>query len=171
MIATISQDSRFLVKESKADSRFKKESPFAICALVETRCWVRTGHGIWGTFMMISKASALSIGVTRERRCWCSTFRFGTISINNFHSKNLSLSSLEINWKILCVFNVKNSSANGISLNWKRSKQEVDNWAEYVLLVRTGCGRGIPSSLIRMLESIKRKKETLKSKFTSLSLL
>jgi hypothetical protein len=113
----------------------------------------------------------LSIGVTRERRCWCSTFRFGTISINNVHSKNLSLSSLEINWKILCVFNVKNSSANGISLNWKRSKQEVDNWAEYVLLVRTGCGRGIPSSLIRMLESIKRKKETLKSKFTSLSLL
>ena len=38
MIINSSQDTRLLHKESKVNSRFKKDSPFATCAQVGTRC-------------------------------------------------------------------------------------------------------------------------------------
>ena len=164
------QDSRTLLKESKGDSKFRKDSPFASSAEVGRRCWARTGPGTWGTFTMISKASVMWTGVTKERRCSCRTFRWGTISTNSVHSKKLSPSTLEISWRTLCALDVKNTSANGTSLNWRRSKQEVSNSVGYALRVRTGCVRGMSSSTIRMLRSSKRIKEAVKSKFTYLNL-
>jgi hypothetical protein len=170
MMDTSFQNNSLLAKERKGDSRFKKALQFAICAMVETRCWVRTGQGIWETSMVISKASAMSIGVTKERRCWCRTFILGMISINNAQSKNLGLPSREINLRTLFALDVKNTSANGISLNWKMSRQEVSNSVGYVLLVRTGCARGISSLSRRKLQSIKRIKEICKIKSICLSL-
>jgi hypothetical protein len=112
----------------------------------------------------------MSIGVTKERRCWCRIFRLGMISINNTHSNNVGLSSREINLRTLYVLNVKNTSVNGISLNWKMSRQEESNSVGYVLLVRTGCARGISSLLRKKLQSIKKIKEIWKIKSICMSL-
>ena len=163
MIINSSQNTRYLHKESRGNSRLKKDLGFATSAKVGRRCWARTGPGIWGTFTMISKAFVMWIGVTKERRSWCSTSRWGTIPISSVNNKDLGPSSHEINRRTLCVLDVKNTSENEIFLNWKMSKQEASNSVGYVPLAKIGCVREISSSPRRMLQSRKRIKEISKS--------
>jgi hypothetical protein len=171
MIINSSQNTRYLHKESRGNSRLKKDLGFATSAKVGRRCWARTGPGIWGTFTMISKAFVMWIGVTKERRSWCSTSRWGTIPISSVNNKDLGPSSREINRRTLCVLDVKNTSENEIFLNWKMSKQEASNSVGYVPLARIGCVRGISSSPKRILLSSRRIMATCKSKSTYLSLV
>ena len=111
---------------------------------MEKKCGVWTGPNIWGTFILVSEASTMSIGATRMRKWWWTTWRWGTMPFNNdkmTNKKKLDPSSRKIKWRTLCALNVRNTSANEISLIWKRSKQEVSNSLGYVLLVRTGWKR------------------------------
>ena len=150
---------KLLINESRVSRGFKKASLFAICALVWKACWVQIGQDILPTFIIVSKAYVMSIGATKVKRNWWTSFKWWTIfscwttrawaiqynqvSISNH--KNIDPSSYKINWRILCALNVRNTSANEISLNWKMSKQQVSNSLGYVLVVRTGCEREISS--------------------------
>ncbi len=144
MMTSSSQHSRWLPKESRGNRRFKKKSPFATCAQVgKIGCWARTGPGIWRTFTMVGKASAMSIGVMKERRWWCKISKWETMPFRNVLSNKLSIWSRKIRWRTLCALNARNTSAKEISQNWKMSKQEASTSLGYVLLVRTGCEREI----------------------------
>ena len=119
-----------LAKESKEYRGLKKR--FATYVLVEKKCGVWTGPNIWITFILVYKASTISIGAMRKSKWPCKTSR---IEMNPFKKDKIKSKT---SWRTLCALNVRNSSANEIFLIWKRSKQEVSNSLGYVLLVRTG---------------------------------
>jgi len=81
ILATIiirSTSTKVLVKKSRVTRGFKKNSQFAICAMVWRACWVKIGQDILQIFTIVIKASAMSIGVTKAKRKWWTTYRWWT---------------------------------------------------------------------------------------------
>jgi len=73
-----STSTKVLVKKSRVTRGFKKNSQFAICAMVWRACWVKIGQDILQIFTIVIKASAMSIGVTKAKRKWWTTYRWWT---------------------------------------------------------------------------------------------
>jgi hypothetical protein len=73
-----STSTKVLVKKSRVTRGFKKNSQFAICAMVWRACWAKIGQDILQMFTIVIKASTMSIGVTKAKRKWWTTYRWWT---------------------------------------------------------------------------------------------
>ena len=126
---------RSFLKVSKGFRLFIK---FAAYAMGGKKCGVWTLLDIWSNFILVRKASDLSIGAMMEIKQWWNIWRWGRMIIKNItvtNNQKLGPLSSMINLRTLCAPNVRNINAKEIFLNWKTSKQEANNSVGYVLLV------------------------------------